>query len=106
MSFISAVVGVALTTLVQANESLGCQTLCPLSYAPICATDDSGNTQTFPNACALRTENCLKKQSKVFFLLSISNNFLKYISSHFPILQIFRRQRMDHVPRKGLEEAQ
>ncbi|XP_059610644.1 vasotab [Phlebotomus argentipes] len=54
-------IGVAVTTLVEANESLGCQTLCPLSYAPICATDDSGNTQTFPNECALKTENCLKK---------------------------------------------
>ncbi|XP_055679531.1 vasotab-TY2 [Lutzomyia longipalpis] len=55
-------VGVAVAA-VEANESVGCQTLCPLSYAPICATDDSGNTQTFPNECALQTENCLKKST-------------------------------------------
>lgn len=46
------------------SPSTKCQTFCPLHYAPVCGTNDSGIAQTFPNECAMTSENCLKTTSK------------------------------------------
>ncbi|CAD7081325.1 unnamed protein product [Hermetia illucens] len=39
-----------------------CPVICTLDYRPVCATD-GGETRTFGNACALRSENCLRRKN-------------------------------------------
>ncbi|XP_044742657.1 agrin-like isoform X2 [Chrysoperla carnea] len=40
------------------NDDLECPQICPLSYRPLCAMDNTGNTKTFSNECYFKAEQC------------------------------------------------
>lgn len=75
-----------------------CEVQCELQdFKPICGTDDKGDTKTFNNYCILKTENCLRNQSKsIIFLGQIETVLMSEFSNYF---QIIRKLQMENVPR-------
>lgn len=48
------------------QETNGCNTNCSAEWNnQICATNDEGKTELFPNECVMKSKNCLNKSSKL-----------------------------------------
>lgn len=55
---------VALCVQLASSNAAECQSICPLAYQPLCATNENGVMQTFQNDCSRIQENCQRNTSK------------------------------------------
>lgn len=46
------------------SNAVECQSICPLAYQPLCATNENGVMQTFQNDCSRAQDNCQRKTSE------------------------------------------
>lgn len=61
---ISSPTVLAMCVTLASSNAVECQSICPLAYQPLCATNENGIMQTFQNECSRMQENCQRKTSK------------------------------------------